>query len=101
MKNNMEPVDRIKLMMSYDNSKTLNENLDKFPTLNENENQIDEQPAGLSRKLRAGATEAEMISKFAKSFGMSDDVVKLALAKDLTTLEKDIQSAIRKTLNRE
>lgn len=92
----MEPVDRIKLMMSYDNSKTLNENLDKFPTLNENENQIDEQPAGLSRKLRAGATEAEMISKFAKSFGMSDDVVKLALAKDLTTLEKDIQSAIRK-----
>jgi len=41
------------------------------------------------------ATEAEMIATYARVFGMSDDAVKLALAKDLTTLDKDIVSAVK------
>jgi hypothetical protein len=45
MKNSMKITDRIKLMMSYDNKKTLNENLQENNITNEEETNIDEGPA--------------------------------------------------------
>jgi hypothetical protein len=100
MKNSMNPLERIKLMMFYDNKKTLNENLEEIKIINENEVSVDEAIGGAEAKemtklLRGGASEAEMIAKYAKNFGMSADAVKLALAKDLTTLNKDIAAAVK------
>ena len=96
----MNPLERIKLMMFYDNQKTLNENLEEIKIISENEVDVDEAIGGAEAKeftklLKGGAKEADMISAFAKNFGMSDNVVKLALAKDLTTLNKDITSAVK------
>lgn len=96
----MNPLERIKLMMFYDNQKTLNENLEEIKIINENEVDVDEAIGGAEAKeftklLKGGAKEADMISAFAKNFGMSDNAVKLALAKDLTTLNKDITSAVK------
>ena len=96
----MNPLERIKLMMFYDNKKTLNENLEEIKIINENEVSVDEAIGGAEAKemtklLRGGASEAEMIAKYAKNFGMSADAVKLALAKDLTTLNKDIAAAVK------
>jgi chaperonin cofactor prefoldin len=45
MKNSMKITDRIKLMMSYNNKKTLNENLQENNIINEEETNIDEGPA--------------------------------------------------------
>jgi hypothetical protein len=100
MKNNMNPLERIKLMMFYDNQKTLNENLEEIKIISENEVDVDEAIGGAEAKeftklLKGGAKEADMISAFAKNFGMSDNAVKLALAKDLTTLNKDITAAVK------
>ena len=96
----MNPLERIKLMMFYDNQKTLNENLEEIKIISENEVDVDEAIGGAEAKeftklLKGGAKEADMISAFAKNFGMSDNAVKLALAKDLTTLNKDITSAVK------
>lgn len=96
----MNPLERIKLMMFYDNKKTLNENLEEIKIISENEVDVDEAIGGAEAKeftklLKGGAKEADMISAFAKNFGMSDNAVKLALAKDLTTLNKDITSAVK------
>lgn len=96
----MNPLERIKLMMFYDNKKTLNENLEEIQIISENEVDVDEAIGGAEAKelttlLKGGATEAEMLTKFAKNFGMSTDAVKLALAKDLTTLNKDITAAVK------
>jgi hypothetical protein len=96
----MKQIDRIKLMMSYDSKKTLNENLEEIDVVNENDVDIDEAVGGaeareIAKALKGGAGEAEMIAKYAKNFGMSNDAVKLALAKDLTTLDKDIATSVR------
>jgi len=101
MKNNMKPTDRIKFMMSYNNEKTLKENLEEIKITDEKETDIDEAGVGsaeakdMAKFLKGGATEVEMISRYAKGFGMSEDAVKLALAKDLTTLDKDIVTAAK------
>ena len=96
----MKEIDRIKLMMSYDSKKTLNENLEEIDVVNEDDVDIDEAVGGaeareIAKALKGGAGEAEMIAKYAKNFGMSDDAVKLALAKDLTTLDKDIVTSVK------
>ena len=93
MKNN--PVQRIKLMMSYDMNKTLNENLMDFPTINESEDEIEEQGATtLLKDLKAAKSVEDKIPALARFFKMSDDAAKLAYAKDLTTLTKDVEKAI-------
>ena len=97
----MKPTDRIKFMMSYDNKKTLNENLEEMNITDKEESDIDEAGVGsaeakdMAKFLKGGAGEAEMIAKYAKNFGMSEDAVKLALAKDLTTLDKDLVTAVK------
>lgn len=96
----MKQIDRIKLMMSYDSKKTLNENLEEVDIVKEEDVDIDEavgsaEARELAKVLKGGAGEAEMIAKYAKNFGMEADAVKLALAKDLTTLDKDIATAVR------
>ncbi len=96
----MKPTDRIKFVMSYDRKKTLNENLEEINIPNEEEKDIEEaagraEVKDITKLLKGGATEAEMIATYARVFGMSDDAVKLALAKDLTTLDKDIVSAVK------
>ena len=96
----MKPTDRIKFVMSYDSKKTLNENLEEINIPNEEEKDIEEaagraEVKDITKLLKGGATEAEMIATYARVFGMSDDAVKLALAKDLTTLDKDIVSAVK------
>lgn len=97
----MKPTDRVKFMMSYNNKKTLKENLEEIKIIEEEETNIDEAGIGrgeakdITKLLKGGATEAEMIATYAKTFGMSEDAVKLALAKDLTTLDKDIVAAVK------
>ena len=101
MKNNMKPIDRVKFVMSYDNEKTLKENLQEINIINEDEVEIDEAGIGsaeakdMAKFLKGGASEAEMIAKYAKNFGMSEQAVKIALAKDLTLLDKDIIAAVK------
>ena len=93
MKNN--PAQRIKLMMSYNMNKTLKENLKNLPTINENEGELDEQGAGgLFKDLKAAKSVEDKIPALARFFKMSDDAAKLAYAKDLTTLTKDVEKAI-------
>ena len=81
MKNNMKPTDRIKLMMSYDNKKTLNENLEEINIANEEETDIDEAGVGsaeakdMAKFLKGGAGEAEMIAKYAQNFGMKHEML--------------------------
>ena len=94
MENNTT-LDRIKLMMSYDLSKTLDQNLmenDEQPQI-----EVDEQTAReVARGLKTGASEAEMITKLASTFGVDARLAKLALAKEASELEKQLVSAIRK-----
>jgi hypothetical protein len=102
MKKNMKPTDRIKFMMSYDNKKTLNENLEEMNITDKEETDIDEAGVGsaeakdMAKFLKGGAGEAEMIAKYAQNFGMEVDAVKLALAKNPTMLKNDLKAAIRK-----
>ncbi len=93
MKNN--PVQRIKLMMSYEMGKTLEENLINLPVINENENEIDEQGAQeLVKGLKIAQSVESKIPALARFFNITDDAVKLAYAKDLTALTKDVEKAI-------
>lgn len=57
------------------------------------EDDIDEQKE-IAKGLKAGATELEMISKLATFFKVDVGSVKLALAKDATTLTKELERAI-------
>jgi len=93
MKSN--PVQRIKLMMSYDMSKTLNENLITTSIINENEDEIEEQGAlALAKDLKLAKSVESKIPALARFFNITDDVAKLAYAKDLTTLGKEVEKAI-------
>jgi hypothetical protein len=96
MKNN--PVQRIKLLMSYQMGKTLNENLENLPVLNEDESTTDIEEAGgefgLAKDLASAAKTEKKIAHLAQFFKVGEDVVKLGAAKDLTTLSKDLEKAI-------
>ena len=97
----MNPLERIKLMMFYDNKKTLNENLEEIQIISENEVDVDEAIGGAEAKeftklLKGGAKEADMVSTFAKNFNMSEKAVQTALfAKDMSQLEKEIELAVK------
>ncbi len=99
MKNNTNTVDRIKLMMSYDNEKTLNENLNVLGSLDENESiEVDEQRSAITKELKTlglGAKETAAISAMAKEFNIADNVIATALTKDLTKLTKEVEDAIK------
>jgi len=99
MKNN--PVNRIKLMMSYEMGKTLNENLKSLPIVNEEESVEEDSElqelggeAGLAKDLLGAAKTEEKLAHLAQFFKVGEDVVKMANAKDLTTLGKDLDKAI-------
>ena len=69
MKNN--PIDRIKLLMSYDSKKTLNENINEI--LPNNEIEVDEQAAELKNILKTAGKDTKIAGKEFKNFG--DEVV--------------------------
>lgn len=93
------PLNRIKLMMSYDMGKTLNENVNKSQLNVKGETEVEEQinPA-LARKLKKAATFEEKVPLLSSLFGVSDDVVKNAFGKDLKTLSKEVEKAITKDI---
>ena len=99
MKNNTNPIDRIKLMMSYDNEKTLNENLNVLNLISEDEStEVGEQRSAIRRNLNtaaAGAKETAIISAMGKEFKLADNVIATALTKDLTQLTKELEDAIK------
>ena len=112
MKNSMKITDRIKLMMSYNNKKTLNENLQENNIINEEETNIDEGPAtakeignlfkdaSKSKGDFKGITNAiEKDVKLGQSvgskFNLSVDQVKEALASErgvLNNIDKSIEN---------
>lgn len=93
------PLNRIKLMMSYDMGKTLNENVNKIQLNVKEETEVEEQinPA-LVRDLKKASTFDEKIPLLSSLFGVSDDVVKNVIGKDLTTLSKEVEKAITKDI---
>lgn len=112
MKNSMKITDRIKLMMAYDNKKTLNENLQENNITNEEETNIDEGPATAKEignlfkdasKTKGdfkGITNAiEKDAKLGQSvgskFNLTVDQVKEALASERGVLN-NIDNAIEK-----
>ena len=99
MKNNTNPVDRIKLMMSYNNEKTLNENLNVFNESNEDVSiEVDEQRSAISKELKTlglGAKETAVISAMGKEFKLADNVIATALTKDLSQLAKEVEDAVK------
>lgn len=99
MKNNTNPIDRIKLMMSYDNEKTLNENLNVLNLISEDEStEVGEQRSAIRKNLNtvaAGAEKTAIISAMGKEFKLADNVIATALTKDLTQLTKELKDAIK------
>lgn len=93
------PLNRIKLMMSYDMGKTLNENVNKTQLNVKEETEVEEQinPA-LVRDLKIASTFDEKIPLLSSLFGVSDDVVKNVIGKDLSTLSKEVEKAITKDI---
>jgi hypothetical protein len=99
MKNNTKIIDRIKLMMSYNSEKTLNENLN---ILNEGKStEVDESRGAISKELKAlglGTKETAVISAMGKEFGLADNLIATALTKDLTQLTKELETAVKADL---
>jgi hypothetical protein len=100
MKNNTNTIDRIKLMMSYDNEKTLNENLNVLNLISEDEStEVGEQRDAIRKELKTlavgGRETAGVISAMGKEFKIADNVIATALTKDLTTLAKELDDAIK------
>jgi hypothetical protein len=82
---NLDPVQRIKLIMSYDLKKTLNENIE----LNELGGE-----KGLADLLKSAESTEKKLADLAQFFKVGEDVAALANAKDLTTLNKDFTRAV-------
>jgi len=100
MKDNTNPIDRIKLMMSYDNEKTLNENLNVLNLISEDEStevgeQFRKEVASRFKNTATGAKETAIISAMGKEFKLADNVIATALTKDLTQLTKELEDAIK------
>jgi hypothetical protein len=99
MKNNTNTIDRIKLMMSYNNEKTLNENLNALKLVSEDEStEVEEQRQQIANRFKnaaTGAKETAIISAMGKEFKLSDNVIATALTKDLTQLTKELEDAIK------
>ena len=98
----LNSVDKIKLMMSYDLTKTLHENLSGKTTLNEFVSDIDE--AGKASEITKGLESAkdyeQKIIAIANHFNLSTQEVRIAVSKDLTTLDKELETVIRKDANK-
>ena len=98
MKNNTDAIDRIKLMMSYNNEKTLNENLNALKLVSEDKpTEVGEQRSAVTQRLKTlgvGAKETAVIAAMGREFKIADNVIATALTKDLTTLAKELESAI-------
>ena len=103
MKNN--PVQRIKLLMSYDSQKTLNENVKDLALVNENDIVLDEGPATareISKMAKgefkgagdAAAKEARIAQSAGQIMGLGVDEVKIALADEKVVL-RNIDDAIK------
>ncbi len=99
MKSNTNPIDRIKLMMSYNNEKTLNENLNVLNLISEDEStEVEEQRDAIRKELKTlatGAKETAVISAMSKEFKIADNVIATALTKDLSQLTKELEDAIK------
>ena len=108
MKNN--PVNRIKLLMSYDSKKTLNENVKDLSLINENDFELDEAPStgeDIGKLFRNASKETgqfkgvsnavEKDAKFAQAagekLGLGVDEVKEALASE-RVVQSNIDNAI-------
>ena len=97
MENNI--LDRVKLMMGYDLSKTLNENTEEMGINGLNKTEVGEQTLkSVERLMKSGADLKKVYAELATALKVSEDVVKLAAAKDLTTLTKELRSAVAKDL---
>ena len=98
MKNKTNTIDRIKLMMSYDSKKTLNENLNVLRLISEDKSiEVDEQREVIKKELKnlgLGARETSVIVAMGKEFGIADNIIATALTKDLTTLSKELENAV-------
>lgn len=88
-------LDRVKLMMGYDLSKTLNENTSEMGIKGD----VEEQGLkSIERAMKSGVDLKKLYAEIATALKVSEDVVKLAAAKDLTTLTKELKSAVAKDL---
>ena len=97
MENNI--LDRVKLMMGYDPSKTLNENTEEMGINGLNKTEVEENTyKSVEKVLKSGADLKKVYAELATALKVSEDVVKLAAAKDLTTLTKELRSAVAKDL---
>jgi hypothetical protein len=88
-------LDRVKLMMGYDLSKTLNENTSEMGIKG------DVEEAGfksVEKAMKSGTDLKKLYAELGTAFKVSEDVVRLAAAKDLTTLTKELKSAVTKDL---
>jgi hypothetical protein len=99
MKNNTNPIDRIKLMMSYDNEKTLNENLNVLNLISEDEStEVGEQRNTIRKELKTlgtGVEKTAVISAMSKEFGISTETIATALTKSSKVLEMELETAIK------
>lgn len=89
-------LNRAKLMMGYNPSKTLNENIEEMGI---NDTQIDEQGLkSVEKAMKAGVDIKKLYAELASALKVSEDVVKMAAAKDVTTLTKELKTAVIKDL---
>ena len=92
MKN--KKIEKIKLMMSYQIGKTLEENIKSNPIL-ENQSEIDEAGGefGLANDLRAATNQGEKIAHLAQFFKMSEQEIRMAATEQEANLRKAIETS--------
>ena len=107
---NMNSLDRMRLLMGYDPSKTLNENteelnLDMMEDIDFSETDIDEagRAVRVGKEIQKAKTAVYDVAKveasLAKSLGMDLKKVKEFRAKSIQEIEKDLAAAVKKDFN--
>lgn len=97
MKN--ENLERVKLLMSYDMSKTLNENLKTFSDISDANTDLDEQGYGsAAKKLKSATSLDDKIAAVKKLFKVDEKVVQQVIATDLTKLSQEFNRAVQKDI---
>ena len=96
--NTINKLNKIKLMMSYQLGKTLEENIKSTPILSESVfGDIDEAGGefGLANDLKAAGSESEKLAHMAQFFKMTEESVGIAAAKNLTDLQNEFKAAVK------
>ena len=104
MKNNTDAIDRIKLMMSYNNEKTLNENLNALKLVSEDKpTEVGEQRSAITQRLKTlgvGSKETAVIAAMGTEFGIGVEKIATALTKNSTQLGNELKVAIEADLKK-